>query len=630
MCGIAGILALDGAPPRAAELAAMAAALRHRGPDSDGYAIRGPLGLAMRRLSIIDVDGGTQPIANEDGTVWTVFNGEIYNHRELRAGLERRGHRFRTATDTEVIVHLYEEHGTGCVERMRGMFTFAVWDDRARRLVVARDRLGIKPLYFAVTHGRLLFASELKAILELADVPHEVDADALNHLLTALSTPADRSIVRDVRKLEPGHMIVASPSTGLLVRRYWELRFAPDRSRSEADFADELAARLDESVRLHLVSDVPVGAFLSGGVDSSAVVATMARLGASPIKTFSIGFEEATHDESRYARLVAESLGTEHHELVVRPDVASVLDELTWSLDEPFGDFSAIPTYMVARLAAQHVKVVLSGDGGDELFAGYDRYRVERRERRLHRRIPRGVRRLAGQLGRLLPDGMRGRNWLRHLALEAPARYLDSTTLFRAEERRRLLRREVWARVGERDPRAAELEREPGLDWLSTLQELDIRRYLPLDILTKVDRMTMACSLEARVPLLDHELVEFAATIPPEYQMRGDTTKHLFKRAIRDRVPAPVLTRPKQGFAPPLGSWFRGALRPFVRELLLSERALGRGFFERGAVERIIARQAAGRDLDFHVWTLISFEMWCRRFLDRVAQPAPAVCSGLE
>jgi len=621
VCGIAGILSQTGRPPRVDEVRAMCAAIVHRGPDDEGLYVTDEVGLGMRRLSIIDLATGHQPIENEDGSIRVVFNGEIYNFADLRRDLVARGHRFSTATDTETIVHLYEEHGPACVRHLRGMFTFALWDARRGELLLARDRLGIKPLYYADVAGRLVFASELKALLALPDVEARLDWASVRHLFTFLTTPLASSIVAGVHKLEAGHILVASRDGRRRLERYWDLAFEPDYSRSEAYFVERVRETLDECVRLHLVSDVPLGAFLSGGIDSSAVVASMARQTARPVKTFSIGFAEPDYDESPYARQVARALGTEHHELILEPDVPAVLQELTWHLDEPFGDSSAIPTYMVSRLAAGHVKVVLSGDGGDELFGGYDRYVVESRERGY--RLPAAARNLLGLAARAMPDGMRGRNLLRHFSLADPERYLDAVTLLRLDEQRRLFRPEAFERLAAADPWPAAAAHLPtaGGAWLSGLQYLDTTRYLPLDILTKVDRMSMAHSIEARVPLLDHTLVELAATIPPELKLRGRTTKYIFKQALAGILPEAILHRPKRGFAVPLGAWFRHDLAGFVRDLLLSDTSRRRGIFEPSSIERLLDRQAQGRPLDLAIWTLISFELWCRTFLDGRAAP---------
>jgi len=623
MCGIAGILSLGGAPPARRELRAMADALAHRGPDSEGAYLDDRAGLTMRRLSVIDLETGEQPVANEDRSVWVVFNGEIYNYRDLRRDLAARGHRFRTETDTETIVHLYEEHGAACVEKLRGMFAFAIWDRTAQRLLLARDRLGIKPLYYTEAGGRLAFASELKALLRLPGVDKSLSWRAVGHLLETLTTPADASIVEAVRKLEPGHVLIARPGHPVVTPRYWTFRMAPDRAHRRPWFEERLRELLDESVRLHLVSDVPIGAFLSGGVDSSAVVGSMASMIPRPVDTLSIGFAERGFDESGHARTVAQRFGTRHHEEIVGPDSGRLIEEITWYFDEPFGDTSAIPTYLVSRLAARHVTVVLSGDGGDELFAGYDRYRVERKERRRDL-IPRGLRALAGAAARRLPPHARGRAFLRHAALTGAERYLDASALFTREDLARVLTPDALAMLPQ-DGRRADHEaigRFTG-HWLSALQTYDVNRYLPLDILTKVDRATMAHSVEARVPLLDHKLVEFAATIPPEMNLGAVDSKMVLKRAMQGRLPQETLRRPKRGFAVPLAPWLRGPLRETMRDVLLSKTAASRGILDRSEAERLIAAHERGRDLSLQLWTLLSLEMWCRLFLDRPAVEAP-------
>ncbi|MBI4458506.1 MAG: asparagine synthase (glutamine-hydrolyzing) [Acidobacteria bacterium] len=629
MCGIVGILSLEKKPVFAEELRWMASAIEHRGPDEDGFYLGNAAGLGMRRLSIIDLRTGRQPIANEDGSVWVVFNGEIYNYKELRSESEAKGHLFSTTTDTETIVHLYEEYGELCVRRMRGMFAFAIWDERRRKLVIARDRLGIKPLYYAEINGRLVFASELKAILQLPEVERTLNWNAVNHLFTFLSTSDQESILQGISKLEPGHVLVASPGKPLRIESYWDLRFEPDHSLTEERCAEQLREVLQESVRLHMVSDVPVGAFLSGGLDSSAVVATMARLTPDRVRTFSIGFPEGDYNELLFARMIARKFGTQHHELILEADVVDILEDLAWHLDEPFGDSSAIPTFMVSKLASQYVKVVLSGDGGDELFAGYDKYEVEGKERN-YRLLPAAVRKLLGIVGRVLPEGVRGRNFLLHQSLTGTERYLDSLTLFRREQKRKLFQQDVFQLVSARDPwqRGVQHLEQGNGNWLSALQYLDLKNYLPLDILTKVDRMSMAHSLEVRVPLLDHKVVEFAATIPPELQLQRGVRKYILKRSMTGIVPIEILHRPKQGFAIPLGRWFRGKLDTFVRDLLLSDTSRQRGILRPGYIQRLLELQKRGKDLDLHLWTLISFEMWCRTFLDaragKTREPATA------
>ncbi len=626
MCGIAGIFGLNGEPVRRDELERMCDALYARGPDDAGYYANGNIGLGMRRLSIIDLSTGHQPVANEDNTVQVVLNGEIYNYRDLRRDLQARGHSFRTTSDTEVIVHLYEEYGTGCVEHLRGMFGFALWDERKRELLVARDRAGIKPLYYGEVGGRLLFASELKALLALGTIERELNWHSVSHLFAFLSTPRNESIIKGVHKLEPGCFLTARPGHAPVVTRYWDLQFEPDYRSSEAQIVDQLRALLEESVKLCMVSDVPLGAFLSGGIDSSSVVATMARLSEQPIKTFSIGFREEAYDESRHAREVAKAFNTEHHELILDPDISGFLEDLAWHLDEPLGDSSAIPTYMVSKLAAGHVKVVLSGDGGDELFAGYDRYVVERRQRA--RNVPALVRGLCRLAGGLMPEGMKGRRFVHHLSLTGSQRYLNSVTMLGRDQQRALFADDVAAQVLKQDLwHDLSLCLAKQKHWLSALQYLDFKHYLPLDVLTKVDRMSMAHSLEARVPLLDHRLVEFAATIPPELKLRGGSTKHIFKQALRGILPDSVLDRRKQGFAVPLGQWFRNEPKGFLHDLLLSDRSRARGIFNSAYVEKLLGLHHRGRHLDLELWTLISFELWCRRFLDK---PAPHPARVLE
>ncbi len=623
MCGIAGIIRWDGEPILEHDIRGMCAAIVHRGPDHEGVYVGDGVALGMRRLSIIDVDGGEQPIANEDGSVWIVFNGEIYNYRELRRQLERRGHTFKTSGDTETIVHLYEDLGPRCVEPLRGMFAFAIWDVRQRRLLLARDRLGIKPLYYAERENELLFASELTPILQRPEVDRQIDWHSARHLFTSLSTPSSRSIVRGISKLEPGHVAVLQPATALRTERYWDVEFRPDEAATEHELVERLRQHLADAVVLHQVSDVPVGAFLSGGVDSSAVVALMAAPAAGRLKTFSIGFEESGFDELHYARQVAAAFGTDHHEMILTgSEVIPLVEDLTGYLDEPFGDTSAIPTYLVSKLASAHVKVVLTGDGGDEIFAGYDKYLVEGRERPYDRLSSR-LRSVAGLIGQQMPDGMRGRRFLRHLALDGPDRYLDAQTMFHGDQMRMLFLDDAFRCVSAHDAWADDRSRlaRGGDDWLATLQYNDLHGYLPLDVLTKVDRMTMAHSIEARPPLLDHQLVEFAATIPARFRVRDGATKYLFKRALRGVLPDSIIDRPKHGFAVPLARWFRGPLAEFAHDVLLSPSCRQRGIFDLRYIERMLQLNRQGRDLDLQLWTVLSFELWCRRFLDRPVPP---------
>jgi asparagine synthase (glutamine-hydrolysing) len=627
MCGIAGLIRWHDQPVFEHEIRSMCRMMVHRGPDEEGIYVKDGVALGMRRLSIIDLEGGQQPVFNEDRTVCVVFNGEIYNYQELHGQLVRSGHRFRTESDTETIVHLYEQYGAHCVDHLRGMFAFAIWDMRQKRIMLARDRLGIKPLFYAETDNGIAFASELKPLLALPDVDRTVNWQALSHLFTFLATPVSQSIINGVKKLESGCLAVAERGSSPRIERYWEVEFESDEISSEEELTEQLREVLADAVAAHEISDVPVGAFLSGGIDSSAVVATMAA--AHPdrrIKTFSIGFAEDGYDELTHARKVAAAFGTDHHELVVRPDVVSIVEDLAWYLDEPFGDTSAIPTYMVSKLASEHVKVVLTGDGGDELFAGYDKYVVERRERE-YDRVPAAIRGMAGAIGDAMPEGMKGRRFLRHLALDGPRRYLDASTLFRIDEMEQLFQSSAFERISQFDPLGDRLSYlKDDRDWMAAAQYCDLKTYLPLDILTKVDRMTMAHSIEARPPLLDHRLVEFAAKIPARLRLRENTTKYLLKQAMRGVLPDDIIDRKKQGFAVPIARWFRGELFGFARDILLSDTCRQRGFFDVGYVERLLRLNQRGRDLDLHLWTILSFELWCRRFLDMPLE-APKVAA---
>ena len=630
MCGIAGIVGLRNQTVFESEIRAMCEAMWHRGPNGEGLYIAPGVGLGMRRLSIIDLETGQQPIGNEDGSVWVVLNGEIYNFRALRRELRKRGHVFSTRTDTEVIVHLYEDFGAGCIDHLRGMFAFAVWDIRHRQLLLARDRLGIKPLYYARIGDRLLFASELKAILALGEVERRLNWNAVARVFAFLASPSRESVIDGVHKLEPGHVLTAGPGRAIQTERYWQVRFEPDETHGERYFVERLRELLREAVDLHTISDVPLGAFLSGGLDSSAIVAVMARLAKRPVRTFSIGFADRDYDERPHARRVAGHFGTDHRELLVEPADLHVIEDVVWHLDEPFGDSSAVPTYMVSKLAAEHVTVAMSGDGGDELFAGYDRYCVEERERQF-RPLPSFVRKALGLSARMIPDGMRGRNFVRHLSLGDRERFVDAATLYRRDDQARLFSADVRALLAGSDPWNEECAlltaSETGGDWLSALQRLDLSSYLPLDILTKVDRMSMAHSLEVRPALLDHKLVEFAATIPSRLRLRQGRTKHILKEAMRGVLPRETIDRPKHGFSAPFDRWFKGSLSDFAHDLLLSQRCRERGIFQPRYVEARLNRRRHRRECDFFLWTLIVFEQWCRLVIDRpsAAGGSPAI-----
>jgi asparagine synthase (glutamine-hydrolysing) len=629
MCGITGFIDLwNTSSPRAPEervqmLDVMCSVIRHRGPDDQGVMLKQGVALGMRRLSIIDPAGGHQPISNEDSTVTIVFNGEIYNYRELQSVLQARGHRFRTNSDTETIVHAYEEFGADCVDHLRGMFAFAIWDDRRKKLFMARDRVGKKPLYYSVTRGgTLVFGSELKSLLEHPEVERNINPQALDAYFSLGYVPDPISIFDNVEKLPPGHHLTFSEGR-LIVQRYWDFSYdAKDNARKPSDYLDELRALLDEAVKLRLVSDVPLGAFLSGGIDSSAVVGLMTRHMDQPVKTFSIGFNEDSYDELKYARLTAKKFGTDHHEFLVTPDICDVVDQLAWHFDEPFADSSAIPTFVVSKLAREHVKVVLTGDGGDELFAGYTRYVTERHRSKFDL-VPRIVKEgLMDPLSRRLPHGVWGRNYLHNVSLDPISRYLDNVSVFTGLNKGSLYAAEFSDQLRDSSHlRSYFLELSGNVNTgagLDSLLYIDSKTYLPGDILTKVDRMSMAVSLEARAPLLDHKLIEFVTRVPASMKMAGLETKHLFKRAIADLVPAEIVNRPKQGFGVPIQQWINQQLRQRIRDTLNDPRTLQRGYVSRSHVEVLLDEHERGRrDHAMALWSLLMLELWHRQYVDR-------------
>jgi asparagine synthase (glutamine-hydrolysing) len=627
MCGIVGKLAWD--PCGAIDpdlLGAMTDAVRHRGPDADGFHFGEGIGLGHRRLSIIDLATGDQPLSNEDGSVWTVFNGEIYNFAEVRQDLEAHGHRFRTASDTEVLVHGYEQWGASLVERLRGMFAFAVWDAGRRRLVLARDRVGVKPLHYTLLDDGLVFGSEIKSLLVDPAVSREWSAEALDAYLALLYVPAPLTIYRHVRKLPPGHVLVAE-SGRVRVSRYWDLPFETDGSpESDEAWLEPLEHQVREAVALRLISDVPLGAFLSGGIDSSLVVAFMKDVSSGPVVTTSIGFAERAYDELQYATTVAQHLGVLQHTHVVTPDVEPLLPKLAWHFDEPFADSSAVPTFYVSAAAREHVTVALSGDGGDELWAGYARHRVELGEHRF-RRVLGPASGIVGQAARAVPLRVKGARSLRHLAAP-PARALalkHEYGMFDQSERRRLYSSGFRSSVGHADPLAAfdaHYEACQSGDPLDRAMYVDVHTYLHDDVLTKVDRMSMAVSLESREPLLDHRLLEFAARVPAALKLRDGVSKYLLRRLLARRLPSPILARRKQGFAAPIGTWLRGPLQPMLQDLVGSRRSLERGVFEPVEVRRLLDEHHRGRaDHEHRLWQLLMLELWFRRFVDAGAWP---------
>ncbi len=618
MCGIAGIVGGTPGSVDTQTIHRMCQAIVHRGPDDEGIFVKDGVGLGMRRLSVIDLSGGHQPVFNEDRTVWLVYNGEIYNFLELRKELEKRGHRFYTNSDTEVIVHLYEDLGADCVKKLRGMFALALYDERNDRLLLARDRLGKKPLHYALSHGRLLFGSEIKTILAVEPELAKVNSDALLQYFYFGYIPDPATAFTPIQKLPPGHVLEFEAGK-ITVRKYWDLpEYGTYSPAGEEECLEELEHRLAEAVRIRLIADVPLGAMLSGGTDSSTVVALMARASSRPVKTFSIGFRHADFDEAPYARMVAEKFGTEHYELILEPNVVETIETLTRSLEEPFGDSSMLPTYYVSCLARKHVTVALSGDGGDEAFAGYERYRIHLQDRS-HEWIPQWAGRLYRQgIHPFIPYKVPGRSLAYSISLPWQERYTEGVS-FQPFQREMALLSEDF--VGSAQPLKLfreYLDHAPAHDPLSRVLYLDSKTYLPGDILTKVDRMSMLTSLEARVPMLDHIFLEWVTSLTPEWKMRNGIQKYILRKlAERVGVPKEVLYRPKQGFALPLGHWMRNELKDLVLSVMLDPVTLQRGYFSPAGVRRLLDEHFQGRrDHSARIWRLFMFELWHRNFLE--------------
>jgi asparagine synthase (glutamine-hydrolysing) len=627
MCGISGIVYFDAQQPvEAHRLHQMADAIAHRGPDAEGFWIRAGIGLAHRRLSIIDLENGDQPIANEDGSIQVVFNGEIYNYQELRHGLVQKGHRFRTGSDTEVLVHLYEEAGEDLVQRLRGMFAFALWDDRRQRLLLARDRVGLKPLYYYLDGEKLLFGSEIKAILAWPGVDRRIDVVALEDYLTFGFVPGGRSIFRNVCKLAPAHtLIISRQDFAAKPRRYWQLSVEPDESLSAGEWCEAARAKFIESVDAHRIADVPVGAFLSGGLDSSAVTAAVVRSATSTIQTFSIGFREESFSELPYAREVAHRFGTQHVEEVVTADAVQSLSDLVHHFDEPFADASAIPTMCVSRLAREHVKVVLSGDGGDEAFGGYARYAHDLKEASVRAWLPGAVRRgLLGPLSRAwpkadwLPRPLRIKTALTNLSLDAAAAYANTLSINRQPLRRSLLHSDVLDGLNGHRPehRVINIFGRHAGDPLRRMISADIEMLLPDDFLTKVDRASMAVGLEVRPPLVDHEFMEFAARIPSSLKIRNGETKWLFKQICNGWLPDAVVHRPKQGFDIPVDDWLRGPLRDIFEANVLTPTASVAALIDQKCVRKLYEGhlRRIGRYGNI-LWALLVLGAWSEEYL---------------
>lgn len=635
MCGICGQARWDGQAPQRGLIEGMCAAQEHRGPDSRGVHVDEAAGLGIQRLRVIDLATGDQPIFNEDGSVVVVLNGEIYNFRELRARLERSGHRFATGSDTEVIVHLYEEEGRDCVSSLHGMFGLAIWDARRRRLVLARDRVGKKPLFYALRDGVLSFASELRALLRDPEIPRDLDFEALDAYLALRWIPAPLSAFKAVRKLPPASVLTLEEGR-VAIEPYWRLDHGGEaRTGDDRELIGELREQLRAAVRRRMVSDVPLGAFLSGGIDSSAVVATMAEQSSRPVRTFSIGFADDRYDELSQARLIAERFGADHEELVVTPNAVEILPQIVRQYGEPFADSSAIPSFYLAELARRQVTVALNGDGGDESFAGYSRYVANLALDRAAA-LPAPLRRSVGALARALPssgDPQSTRSRLRRLAaataLDAPQRHASYLTQLDRAERLDLYTPRMRELAGSASAAEDAIERRwrdaGARDPLGHMLSVDVGMFLPDDLLTKMDIATMAHSLEARSPLLDHELMEFAAALPSHLKVRGREKKFALREAFRDSIPAEILDAPKRGFVVPMAEWLRGDLKDLSHDVLLDSTARDHGYFEPGAVRALLDRHASGaEDRSGAIWSLLVFELWHREI---AAAPASKTVS---
>src|SRR6267143_1912017 len=632
MCGIYGILKFDRPEqPSDSILAAMGGVITHRGPDDFGqYRGRG-VGLGMRRLSIIDVGGGHQPISNEDETIWIVLNGEIYNFQSLRGELESKGHTFHTRSDTEVIVHLYEEEGLEFFKRLRGMFGLAIWDVKRERLVLGRDRIGEKPLYLRRGPGRLLFASELKSLLQVEGVPRRLNHAALGEYLALGYVPAPLCLLEGIEKLPASHYLVAEKGR-TEIREYWDVPFGQTEKHSEEEWVERIRAKIQETVRMQLVSDVPLGAFLSGGLDSSTVVAVMAGLSSRPVKTYSIGYqgEHSYYNELPYASLVAKAFKTDHHEIVVKPVVSELLPKLVWHLDEPVADSACLTTYLVSKLARESVTVILSGVGGDEVFGGYRRY-LGNSLMRYYGLLPGVARRkwLPSLLARMPQDrhstwkdyARYGAAFVKSAELDPASRYMGYVKLFAPQVQRELLQRAATTDLGNSDGAAGALQdsfaRCADPDSLNRILYADLKTSLPDDLLAMTDRMSMAASIECRAPLVDYELVELMARMPSSLKVRGFTLKYLMKKAVAHWLPREILARKKRGFGAPMGAWLRKDLQPMVSELLSEDQIRRRGLFHWPAIQRLISDHAAERaDHTDHLLALVMLELWCRIILD--------------
>lgn len=627
MCGIAGVHHFNGQPVNENMLNEMGRLIAHRGPDDHGTYAKDGIGLVNRRLAIIDLtQSGHQPMSVEDGSIWITYNGEVYNFPELREELEKKGYRFRSGTDTEVILHAYQEWGLEHCNHLRGMFAYAIWDNTKRRLVLVRDRMGVKPLHYARTPSGLVFGSELRTLLLHPEVERRVNLDAIHAYLMRVYVPSPLTAFEGIAKLPPAHYLVAENGK-IEIHRYWKVDFGETWQASEQGYCEALVDLLDEATRIRLISDVPLGAFLSGGIDSSAVVNFMSRNMREPVKTFSIHFEEQAFDETSHARQVAQHLGAEHIEFSVRPDAMAVLPELVWHYGEPFGDYSSIPTYYVSKLARQYVTVALSGDAGDENFAGYNRYRTAD-YLTFYRFLPAGFRKhiapaILQGLGKLTahPNTFAQLESVAKRGAASPVEsYFYSYSFFSPESAAALWennRGKVIHTDFLQNHLQQELKNFKGRTTLERWQFLDLTSYLPDDINVKVDIASMANSLEVRSPFLDHKVVEFASRLPPDMKKRNGVSKYILKKALEPFLPRAILYRQKHGFSVPISAWFRGPLKTLVRNVLLDPGTVSRGYFKTAAVEKLITDHESSRlDHGMRLWLLLNFELWLRTYVD--------------
>ena len=634
MCGICGKINFSSEPVESSIINNMCSALSHRGPNDRGIYTNNEMGLGHVRLSIIDLSpAGHQPMSNENKQIWIVFNGEIYNYKDLKAELEMKGHKFNSNTDTEVIIHLYEEYGRDCVTKLNGMFAFAIWDESKKEMFLARDRVGIKPLFYFFDNEKLVFGSEIKSILQDESVKREIDLQALHDYLTFLYVPAPNTIFKKIKKLLPGHILICK-GRNITVKKYWDLNYDQESEiKSEDYYAEGLLELLKKSIKRRLISDVPLGAFLSGGIDSSAIVGLMSKLMNEPVKTFSIGFRSAGyHDERKYAMQIADMFKTEHHELEVEPDAVELLPKLVYHFDEPFADSSAVPIYLVSKMAKEYVTVILSGTGGDDILGGYRRYFADRLAE-YYLKVPGFVNNLIHKIVNELPVSRTSiggeylllmKKFIDCAPLAPEIRYISLVSFFSEDMKKQLYFDNSNDQTRSLNILKSYFANVHTKEFLNKTLYVDLKTYVPDDLLVKEDRMTMAVGLEGRVPFLDHELIEFAATIPSNLKLKGFTTKYILKKSLANLLPKNIINRRKHGFAVPIGEWLKKDLKDFSRQILLESRTRQRGYFNHKYVEELLRRHQSGKqDFSQHLWSLLILELWHRVFIDssKVVEP---------